>query len=195
VLGGLTGTTAALVADHLIKRRQESRWLRVRNLYYSSISAILDGLLNKAVPDVFQAKDRKVSESKTYTDVTRNFEPTHKDIFGGVNMEWILIVRGLLDYISPTKSLSSEPLLLIEPLNEALDDLERLFQAFGPIGDPRLAKKVGALLRNAIGFKNFSSWNFDWKDPDYGGRYSIQLIIVLRLAYELREYILNRARE
>ncbi len=190
VFGSLIGVVTGLFVDHFVKRRAEARWLGVRRVYYVAISGILRRLLNEAVPDALKASTSAAGSDKYKPNIVMvDFQPDPREFYYEFDT-WYPIIEGLLEKITPANPPNSEPLLLIGPLKKATDALEKLFQTYGPIGDPELAKSIGAIITKSIQFNDFVASTSDWKITPNIGDYYNQVIILLRLSYELRETIM-----
>jgi hypothetical protein len=187
VFGSLIGIVTGLYVDHTIKRRNDARWRSVRRLYYFAISGILGRLLNEAVPGDLKARSGSVTDP--LPGESTEFEPKSEDIFYD-RSSWQPLIEDLLGRVSPTRPLNSEPLLVIEPLRKAIEALEKLFYTYGPVGDPKLAASIGAIVTMSIQFNEFAASRTDWKYRNNVYDYYNQVVILLRLSYELRAMIL-----
>jgi hypothetical protein len=187
VFGGTVGVVTGLYVERIIKRRDDARWRSVRRLYYVAISGILGRLLNDAVPNDLKARGESVTDPLPIE--ATNFKPKTEAFFYEFHT-WHPIIEDLLGRVSPTKPLNSEPLLLIEPLRKAIEALEKLFRTYGPVGDPELAKLIGTIVTMSIRFNDFAASTADWKYPNNVHDYYNQVVILLRLSYELRTKIM-----
>ncbi len=188
------GLVTGLVVDHLIKRRKAARRQAATDSSYAEIVKILDRMLNQAVPKNFKTDEKKkfcIFGERAVAPLT--FKPDDPNLFYNLQ-RWLPVVHELQDRVGSVKPLSSEPHLLLGPLTSALGSLEILFLTYGPVTDPELLEKLGAFVGRAKTFKDFETARVDWKDREHGDRYFAQMIVLLQLAYDLREYLIARGR-
>jgi hypothetical protein len=144
---------------------------------------ILDQLLVECVPPELKGKAGKICVFSKEAYLRLKFEPLYDGVF--FDSGWLEQVRAKLE-----KSPPEEPHFLMRPVRDSINALGSLFQAYGPVDEPRLRKKVGEFMAGATTFESIGRRNADWKTMNADW----YTLIILRLANELREEIIMRGR-
>jgi hypothetical protein len=211
VTGTITGIVTGLIVEYLIRRREKKAWLPTATLLNRNVFEIVNEFIRDTLPGywkisgtVYEFSDGEIANplweftdkniltpgSRSHWQFRRNFEA--KLPLQLISDTETSEVSGAQDKNEPIRARPSNLVDLVK----ARTRIEKLFQSYSNVFDPRLRATLGSLATKLDSTITFGSLDLDWmNDLQYRQMYVSMLISLLTIANEVRIEISKTCKE